>query len=503
MKNFYIKVALLFIKKGLQIFLFYLIFIPCLEASNSNPKEFKENNPKDSSTKVTSIKVNNLKNLLLERNKSIKSLRSKIKQSESNYKSKIGLLYPRLYLNSNDLPRYINGNDYSNSGNDTSTNKLSLGFNANLDWGIIKPSRKLEIKIAEEELTNAKYLLNSKINDIYLESIKLFYKIQATYQEISLAKKSIEISELALLESQEKYKAGIGNKIEVLEANTQLDRDQIKKVKKIGELNKTKNSLYLLLDSEKDFIVEEDKNFLINFIWDINLEKSLLEAYKNRNDLKIKKKDISISNKKSRSIRSEKQPEFTLYNQYSLSKSWGENDVRRDPSFDTQNKKNSNSIGVKFTWNLFDGGIIKQRYISQFNRTNELKNEYELSKNQIKNKLIDSFLDLEISKKNIIYSYNQLNSAKETLTISLKRLNAGLTTQREIVNIQADLSEAESNYINSILNYNLTLAELERLTLVEKKDICDLKYKKEENINNSFYKFIIKNNLNIPCESIS
>ena len=507
-KNFYRNNFLIYPQKKLIFALILILFVPSLKASNSYKSEFTPNYLKNETNiigkKVNAkkdiyLKINNLKDILEKKNKSIKILKNKVKQSQANFNSKLALWSPRFYLNSNDTPKYSTGNNDNNLSDNTSTNKLSLGLNANIDWDIIKPSRRLEIKISAEELTKSEYLLNSKINDLNLEAIKLFYKIQATYQEISLAQKSIEVSELSLLESQEKYKAGIGNKIEVLEAQTQLERDQIKKVKKIAQLKKNKNSLYLLLDPEEKYNVEEDSNFTIDFIWNKNLEESLSQAYKYRKDLKIKKKDISINNKKAMSVKSEHRPEFTLYNQYSLRKSWGENDVSTEPNFNNQNKERTNNLGIKFTWNLFDGGQIKQRYISLSNRSNELQQEFNLSKNQIKSKIIDSFINLDMSMKSLIYSFNQLNASKETLEISLKRLDAGLTTQREIVNIQADLSESESNYINSILDYNITLAELERNTLLEKKPICNLKSKKTENIKNSFYLFLIENNLNKKC----
>ena len=51
------------------------------------------------------------------------------------------------------------------------------------------------------------------------------------------------------------------------------------------------------------------------------------------------------------------------------------------------------------------------------------------------------------TKKNY---FSQLKSAKDSLHISLKRLEAGLTTQREVVNLQRDVKAAERNYITSI-----------------------------------------------------
>ena len=58
------------------------------------------------------------------------------------------------------------------------------------NWGTGFPVIRIEIKIAKQELSNAKNLLDSKISDLYFESIKLFYYIQASYQEIKVAKKS-------------------------------------------------------------------------------------------------------------------------------------------------------------------------------------------------------------------------------------------------------------------------------------------------------------------------
>ena len=73
------------------------------------------------------------------------------------------------------------------------------------------------------------------------------------------------------------------------------------------------------------------------------------------------------------------------------------------------------------------------------------------------------------------------------INISLKRLEAGLTTQREIVNLQGDVSEAESNYINSIKNYNENLFSLIRIVGLEETTLCDLN--DELNDNNKFKRF--------------
>ena len=89
------------------------------------------------------------------------------------------------------------------------------------------------------------------------------------------------------------------------------------------------------------------------------------------------------------------------------------------------------------------------------------------SKSEIKKQLLDTLINYEIAKKNIVLSFDQMKAAEETLDISLKRMEAGLGTQREIVNVQADVAESESNFINSITEYNQNLASLERISLAE------------------------------------
>ena len=501
------------LKLFIKITFLYFILIPkisSLEIKSDNIKEIikeknktiKFQNSNSEAINKNIIQITNLKDILTKNNKELKILQNRVKEAKATFKSKLAAWYPRFYLTSNDLPKYAIGNEYNNLDSDTSTDKLSLGINANIDWDIINPKRRLEIGIAKEELSNSELIFESKKNSLLLDAFTLFYNIQASYQEIEVANKSIEISNIALKEAEVKYNSGIGNKLEVLEAKTQLDRDQIKLMKKKGELNKSKNSLFLLLNIDGIYDVKKNNRSFIGYLWDKNFDKSLSEAYINRKDLELKNKNISINKKKSLSILSGKKPNLKLYNQYSLSTTWGESNVSTKPDYANQNKSNLNNVGIKFNWNLFDGGLIKQNYLASESRSNELKEELQLSRNQIKKELIDAFINLDISKENIIYSFNQLKAAKETLEISLKRLYAGLTTQREIINIQADVSESESNFINAITEYNITLGKLERLTLVEKKDICNLNTEEENESNNYFYKFILENNLKKSCGEI-
>ena len=444
------------------------------------------------------ISINNLKDLLVKNNKDLKILESQIIQYKAILKSKNASWYPRLNLSSNEAPQYLVGSDHNNLSDETSSEKLILGIDANIEWDIIKPERKLEIKIAREKLENSVLLFESKIKDLFLEAIKTYYLIQAGFEEIKVAEKSIDISKLTLQEAQTKLDSGIGNKLEVLEAQTQLDRDQINLVKKLGELKKNKNNMSKILNIDNEINIKKENVKEINWLWSGTVEESLNQAINNRLDLKIKEKNISINNKESLVVLSEKKPNFSLYNKYSISSSKGETGVS-NPNYDNETNSYLNTLGINFAWNIFDGGLIKQNYLSLKEKNIELKEDYILNKSLIKRQLLDTLVNLEIAKKNIIFSYEQLNSAQETLEISLKRMEAGLTTQREIVNIQGDVSEAEKNFINSITEYNISISELERITSLKKINICETNSKLVKDQNQVFFRYIKKKGLHAKC----
>jgi OMF family outer membrane factor len=55
-------------------------------------------------------------------------------------------------------------------------------------------------------------------------------------------------------------------------------------------------------------------------------------------------------------------------------------------------------------------------------------------------------------------------SARESLRLARLRFQAGVTTQREVVDNQRDLTQAEVRFSNAITDYNKRLAELRRRT---------------------------------------
>ena len=367
-----------------------------------------------------------------------------------------------------------------------------------IEWGLIDPSRRLDIEIAKEDFENAKLRYEDAIDEIYFEASKLYFLIQTSKQEIKVAKDSIKTSEFALNDAQNRFDSGISNKVDVLEATTQLGRSKLLLEKRIEELNFYKNSLAEILNIQTKFNIEEGAEKTIKGFWSHSLNDSLIAAFKNRKDLSIDQNNIALNKKKSMVILSGKKPSFDIFNVYSINRKLGDSSVS---SFGPQNITNSsnNVVGIRFALNLYDGGIIKQNYKSSESLTEELISTYEQNKLKIKKDIENTFNELNSTKNKIIISSSQVDAAREALQISLKRLEAGITTQREVVNSQSDLNEAESNFINATYEYNTNISKLVRITGLEKNKSCNKLDNK--GFNNPNFITFIKDKKLIKCEN--
>ena len=161
------------------LMIFYSLYIPLSKGFLKQNKAISKENIKEKliSKKVDLINLSNLERLLIENNDELKIVKSRIEQSKSILKSKNAAWSPRLNLISNQLPKYTTSDTRDSFSENTTSNQLKLGIDANIEWDIINPKRRIEIKIAKEKLQNQEYLYQITLKDLYLNALKIFYSI--------------------------------------------------------------------------------------------------------------------------------------------------------------------------------------------------------------------------------------------------------------------------------------------------------------------------------------
>ena len=97
-----------------------------------------------------------------------------------------------------------------------------------------------------------------------------------------------------------------------------------------------------------------------------------------------------------------------------------------------------------------------------------------------------AYLNLKLNEDKIISSRKEIESSKESVRLATLRYDVGISTLRDVLLRQNELSNAKSKNINAIYNFNLNLDELERLTFLEISTNCldynNIKIKDRESI---------------------
>ena len=81
-------------------------------------------------------------------------------------------------------------------------------------------------------------------------------------------------------------------------------------------------------------------------------------------------------------------------------------------------------------------------------------------------------MNLKLNEEKIISTIKEIESSQESVRLATLRYDVGISTLKDVLVRQTELSNAKSKNINAIYNYNLNLDELERLTFLEISKNC-------------------------------
>ncbi|WP_269604156.1 TolC family protein [Prochlorococcus marinus] len=422
------------------------------------------------------INLDQLENIIINNNRTIKVYLERVDQTKSILKSSLSSWYPKLNLTANGFPQYFESDNYNESSliKDTSSKQWSSNISAQISWDIINPARVPEIASARDSYEKSKYSYSIILKDIKLEAKKRYFNLQKANEEIEVAKQSIELSTIGLRDAEIRFESGIGTKLEVLEAKTQLARDQQLFNIKLGDQKIGQRSLAEILNLPEDITPVIGSKTQVTGIWDLSLENSIIAAYNSREELESILLDISINNSNANAALAAGQPKLSIVNTTTSSFAKGElNQI--SPNTSNKSSNFSNTIGLNATWFIFDGGNSRSLYNYNKSKAKEAKLTFALRRAQIRKGIEEIFFKLESAKLNISASYTEVLSARESLRLAKLRYKSGITTQREVVNNQRDLTDSEVRYIIAVTSYNTLLADLSRQTGLDNIKPCDIK----------------------------
>ena len=449
------------------------LFINSLEVL-SNEKKIITNKTLEEKSNKSFISYQDIEKIVLN-NEELKSLKSLVTSASFNLSSQIGKRYPSLDFQANGLPKYVSGEQYSSNSEALKTSQFTINPSLNIKWDLIDPLRGSEIKIARENFKIANNNYEIKKKDLIQEARMRYHKSQKSYQDIQNKQFTLELSITSLNNAKAKLDAGIGTKFEVLEAEAQLARDKQSLNEKKIEHEINKISLKEILNRKEDFEINKVQN-LVGF-WNHRLNKNINEGLNQNLSLKNILLQKSIKKNQAKSFLSQSKPNIYISNTFASTFSKGYS-LTSNIDSKKSGSNYTNTIGLNFAWSIFNGGQNKNSYKSKIADAKSEEYAYKNFKNILTTNITKAYLNLKLNEEKIISSLQEIDSSKEAVRLSRLRYDVGISTLKDVLIRQSELSNAKSKNINARYNYNLNLDELERLTFLEISKKC------ENNINN-------------------
>nr|WP_231856513.1 TolC family protein [Synechococcus sp. MIT S9508] len=409
-------------------------------------------------------------------NPGLKAVALQVQQAKSSLRAAISSWYPTLNLTANGLPQYLAGEQQSfasgQSGTLTKSKISTANFAAQLNWNLIDPGRVPEIASARDTFEKSRDSYLIALRDLRLSVATAYYDLQRYDEQVNVGKQSVAASLISLRDARARYQAGVATKLEVLEAETQLARDQDILTGNLNFQARSRRDLARITDLPQDVTPTAASPSRVVGIWQPSLQESIVAAYAFREELDQIILDISINNSNANAALSGVQPVLSIFNNFNSQRFQGQSRAVPPVNTDAYGWTADNTVGLAATWNIFDGGRARAQYRRNKQAADASAYEFADKRGKIRLQVEQSFYDLRDNQQAIRTTSREVLSQREALRLARLRFQAGVATQREVVDNQRDLTRAQLRYVEALSDYNITISELRRYTGLDEVASC-------------------------------
>ena len=186
-----------------------------------------------------------------------------------------------------------------------------------------------------------------------------------------------------------------------------------------------------------------------------SIEDSIILAFKNRPEIKQQLVRRKISEQQQNIANTSNSAQVNLFANYDIGKSISASTPAQD----------NYSLGVRLSWNFWDGGGGNARSYQEKINQEIFENEFTTSRNQVRFEVEQAYNSLATNRENIGTSIIALQQASKSSELAELRFKAGVGTQTDVIQAQTELARARGNRTSAFLNYNRALSSLKTATL--------------------------------------
>lgn len=313
--------------------------------------------------------------------------------------------------------------------------------------------RGASIRAAEKELRRRELQLEVAVEEARLETSTNYYALQNRDAQVEIQRAAVEDAKQTLKDADLLKKAGLGTKFESLQAEVELAQAEQQLTTAIANQNIARRQLAQTLSvSDKTDLATADPIAEVG-TWDLELPATIIQAFKNREELEQSLLERDISDDQRTVELSRTRPIIEASANYRISDDFERENTDTTDSYD---------VGLNLQWNFFDGGAARAAATQAEKDGESAENQFADQRNQIRFDVENAFFQLKANQNNIVTSTKGEELAAESLRLARLRFQSGVGTQTEVIDAQTELTRARGEKLSSIIEYNQSYADLTR-----------------------------------------
>ncbi|MGA7837611.1 MAG: TolC family protein [Ignavibacteriaceae bacterium] len=329
-----------------------------------------------------------------------------------------------------------------------------------------------KVALQQPLFTGFKLESNSKMADLSYKASKedfnsdkneLIYNIKNAYWGLFQANQIKKVTEenvaqiqAHLTDVKNLFDQGLATKNDVLKVQVQLGEAQLrlidsKNAVKIANIN-LDNILGISLSTEIEPVNNIEKRSK-----DVSDLGNLLDkAYSVRPELKSMDYRVKASESGITAAKSDWWPQFYLTGNYYYSRP-------NQRILPTQDKFNGTwDVSVSMSFNLWNWGATSDRTDQAEAQFEQAKDGYKILKDRVTLEVTRNYLNINKSEEKMTVSKQSVDQAEENYKVTDEKFKNGLALNSDLLDAEVALLQAKTNYIQSVVDYELALAQLKK-----------------------------------------
>ncbi len=304
------------------------------------------------------------------------------------------------------------------------------------------------------EATDLEYV--KEINEVAFKIQQAFWQYYKAAQQLQYVNENLIQTEKHLTDTKNFLDNGLVTQNDVLKFEVQYSNIKLMQIDAQNNLDIARmafnQALGLSLDSKTEIETEE----IANVVGNDNIEFLIQEAKNNRNELKALKNRVDASDYNISAANAGWFPSVYLSGNFYYNRPNQRIMPTKDEFIDTWD------VGIALSWDLWNWGYTS----AQASQAEQLKIQTETSLAQLNDaveiEVYQNYLTYIRANEKINVSKTSLEQSKENYRTMKEKYNAQLVTSTDLIDAEAAVLQAETNYNTSLVDFQIAKVRLDK-----------------------------------------